>query len=189
MAKSDRRVRYTKKALHEAVLELLKTKSIDDLTVKEICEHADVNRGTFYLHYTQPSDVLKEVENEFVAENMAFFDAYWENGRDTGIMAEIFRCVMENKEICRILMGRNGDPQFLDSLENLCRNEVVQEWKKEFPAYDEDKLHFLTEYVFRGSMSLILKWIDDDQGLSVEQFAQRMERLGHYSLIAVGEFS
>ena len=37
-------------------------------------------------------------------------------------------------------------------------------------------------------MRLILNWIDDDQGLSIEQFTQRLERLGHYSLVAAGEF-
>ena len=87
MARSDRRVKYTKRVLQEAVLELLKTRPIATLTIKEVCELADVNRGTFYLHYSEPKEILKEIENEFISENMATFDAYWKQERDMGMMA------------------------------------------------------------------------------------------------------
>lgn len=188
MARSDRRVQYSKRVMQEAVLELLKTKSIDELTIKEICELADVNRGTFYLHYTQPRDILKEIENKFIEENMAIFDTYWESQRDLGMMAKLFACILENREVCRILMGENGDAQFMRSLVSLCRDGILDEWQKEFPSYEREKLSFLFDFVFPGSMRLILNWIDDDQGLSIEQFTQRLERLGHYSLVAAGEF-
>ena len=73
MAKSDRRVQYTKRVLQEAVLELMKTQSIDKLTIKDICELADVNRGTFYLHYATPNgnclDTLKTIRQN--VENYA----------------------------------------------------------------------------------------------------------------------
>ena len=188
MGKSDRRVQYTKRVLREAVQELLKIKSIDEVTIKEVCELADINRGTFYLHYTQPRDILKEIENSFIQENMATFDDYWENQRDMGMMAKIFTCIVENKELCRILMGENGDPQFLRSLENLARTAILDEWQKEFPMHKREHLDFLYDYVFTGSMRLILKWIDEEQNLSAAAFAHRLERLGHYCLVAVGEF-
>jgi len=118
MAKSDRRVQYTKRVLKEAVLELLEKKPIDDLTIKEICELADVNRGTFYLHYAQPRDILAEIENDFLQQNAAAFDQYWKQDRDTERIALIFRFVMENRRVCRLLMGDNGDPQFFRNLIN-----------------------------------------------------------------------
>ena len=188
MARSDRRVKYTKRVLQDAVLELLKTRPIATLTIKEVCELADVNRGTFYLHYSEPKEILKEIENEFISENMATFDAYWKQERDMGMMAKLFSCILENKSLMRILLGENGDPQFLRSLTQLCKEGILDEWQKEFPNYERSKLNFLFDFVFPGSMRLILNWIDDDQGLSVEQFAHRLERLGHYSLISAGEF-
>lgn len=188
MAKSDRRVQYTKRVIQEAVLELLKTKPIDKITIKEICELADVNRGTFYLHYYQPRDVLKEIENQFIGENMQYFDSYWQEDRQVGHMQQLFSCVFHNQERCRVLMGENGDPQFMNSLKHLVRSGVVDEWQKEFPAYERGKLEFLFEYVFTGSMRLILNWIDDNEGLPIQILAQRLDRLGHYCLVAAGEF-
>ena len=188
MAKSDRRVKYTKHALHSAVLTLLETKPIDALTIKEICELADVNRGTFYLHYTEPMDVLKEIENDFIDEHMAIFDVYWEKERDLGVLARLYTCIMENQKLMRILLGEHGDPQFARRLESLCREGILDGWQKEFPAYRRENLDFLFDFVFQGSMRLLLTWIDDGRGLDAAQFASRLERLGHYCLLSVAEF-
>ncbi|MBQ6035886.1 MAG: TetR family transcriptional regulator, partial [Lachnospiraceae bacterium] len=66
MAALDTRVRYTKEVLKKALLDLLKTKPISKVTIKELCEAAGLNRGTFYLHYYEPNDVLKEIEEDFL---------------------------------------------------------------------------------------------------------------------------
>ena len=49
---TDRRVRKTRGQLRQGLVRLMREKSIQDITVKELCEECDINRGTFYLHYT-----------------------------------------------------------------------------------------------------------------------------------------
>ena len=57
------------------------------------------------------------------------------------------------------------------------------------PLYlDRRELDFLFDYVFNGSMTLMMGWLEDPKGLSADEFSRRMERLGHYSLLAVAEF-
>ena len=73
MENLDNRVRYTKMVLQQALLKILQKKHIDKVTIKELCEEAKVNRGTFYLHYSTPNDLLMEIEQQFIDENMAFF--------------------------------------------------------------------------------------------------------------------
>lgn len=58
----DNRVRYTKAILQQALLKILQFKNIDRVTIKELCDEAKVNRGTFYLHYATPNDLLREIE-------------------------------------------------------------------------------------------------------------------------------
>ena len=188
MNNQDARVRVTKEMLHRALLRMLKEQAIGNISVKDLCAEAGINRGTFYLHYGQPQDVLKEIENDFIAENMETFDRFWEDGRNLSYLARIYSCILQNRDLSRILMGDNGDPQFLNSMRNLVKDGIVDEWQKEFTTYDRERLEFLFDYVFLGSMQLVLNWIDDDQDLSPSQFARRLERLGHYSLIAAGEF-
>jgi AcrR family transcriptional regulator len=50
-AKTDRRIKRTRYLLVHALTSLMLKKSIKDITVKELCESVDINRGTFYLHY------------------------------------------------------------------------------------------------------------------------------------------
>ena len=61
----NRSVRNTKKRLQEALLTLLQKKPINQITVKELTELADVNRGTFYFHYTDVYDMLHKTEDRF----------------------------------------------------------------------------------------------------------------------------
>ena len=65
--KIDRRVKYTRMVIKESLINLLEEKDISQITIKEICENADVNRSTFYAHYTDQYDLLRKIEDEFLA--------------------------------------------------------------------------------------------------------------------------
>ena len=64
----DRRIRKTRRVIRQCLTELLKTKRIQDITVREISEKADINRGTFYLHYRDIFDLMEQIENELLEE-------------------------------------------------------------------------------------------------------------------------
>ena len=61
--KQDRRTRYTRQTIKDTFLELLNQKSFTKITVTEICKNAEINRGTFYLHYYDIHDVLSDIFN------------------------------------------------------------------------------------------------------------------------------
>lgn len=184
----DTRVQFTKAALQQSLLRILRNKPIDKVTIKELCDEAKLNRGTFYLHYTTPNDVLMEIEQQFISENMSFFSPYFQNGYQTSQLAGMFTCILKNREICRILMGRNGNPKFVDRLSQLMRSGVIDGWCKEFPRYRREDLDYVYDFLFTGSMKLILNWIEDDRGLSTADLARRLDRLGHYCHLAIREF-
>ena len=60
--KTDARVKYTKMVLKKALLELMQHKPVNKITVKEICERAELNRATFYAHYSDCFDLLPLTE-------------------------------------------------------------------------------------------------------------------------------
>ena len=64
----NRSVRNTKKRLKEALLTLLQKKPVNEISVTELSELADVNRGTFYFHYTDVYDILYKTQDEFFRE-------------------------------------------------------------------------------------------------------------------------
>lgn len=65
MKKIDRRTLYTENVIKETILELLQTKPINKITVSSVCKIADINRGTFYLHYKDCLDVLEQLQEEY----------------------------------------------------------------------------------------------------------------------------
>ena len=66
--KLDRRVRRTREQLKRALTQLLLEKPVREITVRELTDRADVNRGTFYAHYTDLYDMLEQMENEAIGE-------------------------------------------------------------------------------------------------------------------------
>lgn len=62
--KPDRRVAYTIKVIQEAYAEIYRKKHGEKITVAEICKKADINRSTFYLHYTDVAHLNKEIEDK-----------------------------------------------------------------------------------------------------------------------------
>lgn len=64
----------------------------------------------------------------------------------------------------------------------------MDEWQKEFPQYAREDLEYLFMFVFPGMMALMQKWLEEPQTLTAKDFTKRLERLGHYALLAVDEF-
>lgn len=62
--KPDRRIRKTKSQLRAGLSKLMQHKSIKEITVKELVEEVDINRSTFYLHYTDIYNMLETIEND-----------------------------------------------------------------------------------------------------------------------------
>ena len=68
MEKIDRRVRKTRALLLQGLVKMLETHDIQDISVKELTELVDINRGTFYLHYDDIYDMLHKIEDEMFLE-------------------------------------------------------------------------------------------------------------------------
>ena len=64
--KADRRILKTKKAIYEALVELMQKKKLNSITVTELAAQADINRKTFYTYYSTVNDVLDEGINELI---------------------------------------------------------------------------------------------------------------------------
>ena len=188
MENLDNRVRYTKAVLQQALLKILQAKHIDKVTIKELCDEARVNRGTFYLHYATPNDLLMEIEQQFIDENMVQFNPYFHEGYETSYMANLFAGILKNRELCRIIMGKNGNPRFIERIQKMIRPSIIDGWCREFPTYRREDLDYIYDFVFAGSMRLILNWIEDSNGLSTGELANRLDRLGHYCHLAIREF-
>lgn len=111
--KEDRRVRYTKKAIKDSFLELFETKPLEKISVTEICNNADINRGTFYSHYADPYDLKEKLEDEFLSTIKERINECTNNRNNRISTAQTLSILKENRELCRVFTGPNGDFQQL----------------------------------------------------------------------------
>ena len=82
LTKVDKRVANTKEAVTRVFSDLLKEKSIDEISVTEICQKANINRGTFYSHYKDPYDLRNKIQEAFLEkfkaniEKLPYYDEW-----------------------------------------------------------------------------------------------------------------
>lgn len=104
--KEDRRVRYTKQAIRDGFLRLLAEKPIEKISVTEICREADINRGTFYAHYSDPYELKRSLEDQL---SDALAQRLQESGLKRLTSLQTLRLLSENRELCRVFVGPYGD--------------------------------------------------------------------------------
>jgi AcrR family transcriptional regulator len=157
--KTDARVRYTKKVLRDSLIKLLKAKPIQAITVKELCESAEINRATFYTHYSNPYDLLEQIESELFEEMSAKVIKKFTPDTLTSITKLAFDIIADNIELYRVLLSENGNKQFLDRIMRLSRDTTISSWKAMYPHATKNQIEFLFSFIISGSVAVIERWV------------------------------
>ena len=100
----------TKRIIKESLIDMLKKKSMDKITVSALCEEADINRSTFYSHYSDVCDVLEEMKTELIADYMPFaieIDMKNHSIEKDNFM-KFFECVKTQKDVLSVLVNNTS---------------------------------------------------------------------------------
>lgn len=159
--KEDQRVRLTKQLLSQAFLELLAEKPVQAVTVKELCERAGVNRGTFYLHYNDVYHLLGELQGGLMADlDALLFQNQVITSKSSGesgaaLIAALFTFFEKNRELCAILLGPNGDKQFLADIIERGRGKSIAEYREMYPGISKLQADTFYTFIAWGFIGLI----------------------------------
>ncbi len=155
MAKTDARVRYTKHVIKKAFLSLLIDKPVNKITVKEVCELAELNRATFYSHYTDCFDLLDSIEQELV-------DAFGESLKlvsttDVSILIEaLYSMVDKNKIACQVLIFNGSNSSVIKKMIDLARQASIEYWKTYLRRATDVDLDMLYTHLSNGLMNVVV---------------------------------
>lgn len=170
--KENRRVHYTKAALKRSLLTILKEKSIDKITVKEICQLADLNRGTFYAYYGSPSELLSQIEDEFYVDILASVTAFGEPNDVVTIFTQALTAFKEKSELSSVIFGENGDREFLVKLVNIARPLCLAAWDIISPETPEKDKEMSYDFLSYGCMHVIRRWLQNGMREEPREVAQ-----------------
>lgn len=183
--KYDRRVKYTKMILRQSLLELMKDRSISTISVTDICKKADINRGTFYSHYSDPYDLLLQLENELyddISKMIQNYSKAAETFTTYGVTLEIFECVAANSDVCSILLGKNGDPVFVKKIISIAQAQCFNIWAKKIGPQDDALYAYLYNFISNGSVGVIQLWIEGGMKEPPNKVAKIVDTLANNAL-------
>jgi AcrR family transcriptional regulator len=172
--KVDRRVKYTKMVIKNSFIALAGQKAISKITIKEICQDADINRATFYAHYTDQYDLLRQIENDFLEDINRHLEATSNNcteGESVKMLTRIIEYVKENAEVCAVLISDKGDLRFQQQIMMITQKQLVFELKPANKLSKEDA-EYLYIFVAVGSVGIIQKWLADGMKKPAEELAE-----------------
>lgn len=138
MAKEDLRVQRTKKVLKETFKDMLLKISFEQITVKELCERAMINRRTFYLHYDSVDGIMADVLEEMSQEFLEYTDGYDHFANPDRIVKDYFEFTNSNPLYEKL--NNNSD---LDYIREQLNNKVVSN-----VTYHFDSVKYLDKFNF-----------------------------------------
>ncbi len=176
--KENRRVRYTKMVLRDTLLDLLKTKPINRITVTDICQQADLNRGTFYNYYCDAYDLLSQIEDEFFDELLQTIKRF-EDGVSDSLLVELLTTVDQNRALCQIILTANADQTYVNRILDLTRAYTLKYWENNnVKNLTEAEMDLLYTFFSNGSLGVLKKWINYEYNVPIDDLAKTIQALG-----------
>lgn len=173
--KENQRVRLSKQLLRNSLIDLLKDKNINKISVREICDHAEINRTTFYKYYGSQYDLLLDMENILLTQ----LEFYLKDGNQD--MINIITFIDDNIELCRILLNNNVDPDFPDKI---LYHPLIKERVSEIITKEHSKtyLEYYHRFLVNGCYNVIKYWLNKANRETPEELCNHLQKLLNHHL-------
>ena len=177
----DRRTRRSRKLLKQGLLELLREKRFFQISVRDITERVDMNRGTFYLHYPDTVALMRSIEEDMLHDAQELVDAHLQETVNGNSLRPVFEPVLDyvvaHHEECRLLFDNNSSSGFLERLQNLVEKNGVSLIRAWYAPQNEEELAYLLNFVTFGLVGLMKIWFDRGMALPKEELIAAADRM------------
>ena len=189
MENEDVRVLKTRKALMEALVELLGTQSLDSISVRDLTKKARVSRSTFYRNYIDKYDFLEHTMNTLLdgisEESSNYAD---EDNAPEQFYDRFFYYVYKNDVFFRTFINNEDWPQF--------KRRVIESgivvYKKILSGHEKEikneiSIDFLVNYLVSAHVGVISYWLATGEEYSPHFMAKQLRLLTNEGIFkAVG---
>ena len=185
----DKRYIRSKRMIYDAMVELIEQKGLDGFTVRDLTQHADLNRSTFYSHFKDKDELIRVCEDEFLAE-LAEIEARIATVSATElglayigvqplkVLVDLFDFLGERSEILHALLGPNGDMRFERKLlDTVCSTIVNRILDDKYTSNPTPLVRYYVAYFSNASLGVVRKWIETGKQESSEEMASVLMHL------------
>lgn len=174
----DRRVTKTKENIKHIFKELLLTKNLSHITVKEIALKANIERKTFYLHYSSIQDLIDEIMLDI---NKTFNDSLSNyiienNGYDIkDIFNVINKTILNNYELFQKIAQNDSYSYFRECFENILRDGIITILEGAYHITKPNRYYYATFFA-SGITKLYLSWLKEDIPIKIDELKHILSR-------------
>ena len=185
----DKRVMKTRRAIHEAMTRLVAVKPIEEITVTELAEAAEINRKTFYNYYSSVYMVAEEMEDEIVASfgqtlrNIDFETLLKDPQTTFNTLARLITSDLDFYE--NVLTNRNQN-SFLQKIVSSLKQRIKILYADQV-AMDGEMMEYMLEYIVSGLVSVYQKWFASGRKTDIEELSRFISMLAVYGIKEVLE--
>lgn len=170
----DRRIGKTQKSIRDALVNLLAEKDVSEITIKELAERANINRKTFYMHYTNIDDIFDKIENEIIEKLLLIFEKYeFFQAQFDGytFFTTLNNVIAEDYEFYKKLVHTNSYNRFFIKVKKILKDTLIEKFHKKLEI-NKDMLNLYAEFTASGLMSMYVEWFNMNSILSLEDLAR-----------------
>lgn len=176
---NNRSVLRTKALLKQGLTELMLSKPPSKITVSELTEYVNLNRGTFYLHYRDIFDLLDQMENESTQELLDILSTHRAEevqGKPFYLIQDVFRFLKENADFCRAVLSDSRHDPYISKIKNLVKEKVFTDWEHLFAGKNKELCDIFFSYVLSGVIGILEHWLFNGTVQSVDEIAALTEQ-------------
>lgn len=178
MKLEDRRVRRTKQLIKQSLIELMHEKPFKDITVKDITERADLNRGTFYLHYVDIYDLLSKIEDETlqaIEEMMLDYRCKINMPSCYELLDELFSDIEDNRDLFEVLLHSQSEGIFLNKLQYLIKTMGLDLMNMIYKDTSRPHYCYFLSFVLNGVLGVTEQWFNNGMDMSSTEMATMID--------------
>ena len=170
----DRRVLKTKRAIRNAFAKLMVEKDINDITIIELAEAADINRKTFYNYYSGVYQVVEDIENDIIQSyerllgNVEFKQSM---AAPYTLFERFSRLINMDPEFFGYLLTMNGNAALITRIMRLLKDKTREVMVAQVDV-EEYKADIMIDFILSGMLSVYQHWYASDKTVPPEEVAQ-----------------
>lgn len=175
----DRRVKKSQNAIESALIELMKEKDFEEITINAIAEKADVSRGTIYLNYEDKYDILEKCidkELEKLVNSCVPNENEHSNMNEQALLLRAFEYIEANSNTFMTLLEHNGAHTFRDKLLSIVRDRMLAKLKMT-PINKEMNREIFIQFWSVAIIGLIEWWVKNSFAYSSKEIMETLSNL------------
>jgi AcrR family transcriptional regulator len=187
---SDRRVRRTRRALQNALVELILEKSYDAVTIEEITDRADLGRTTFYLHFRDKEELLMHAVDticeDFIETHRSLLEQIdspknalkqLRYNLDERILYHIFAHARDHADLYKVMLRGEGGARATQRFVNIIRDETAKRLAQIKGLEIKVPVEIFAVYFSGTIMEMVTWWLEENQPYPIPKMVSYFQQL------------